>query len=49
MFMLSDLSTFVTGQTLAVDGGSMVRPSYLGPDDVPVFMEDGELRRRLAE
>jgi NAD(P)-dependent dehydrogenase (short-subunit alcohol dehydrogenase family) len=49
MFMLSDLSTFVTGQTLAVDGGSMVRPSYLGPDDVPVFVEDGELRRRLAE
>jgi NAD(P)-dependent dehydrogenase (short-subunit alcohol dehydrogenase family) len=49
MFMLSDLSAFVTGQTLAVDGGSMVRPSYLGPDEVPVFMEDGELRRRLAE
>ena len=49
MFMLSDLSAFVTGQTLAVDGGSMVRPSYLGPDEVPVFMEDGELRRKLAE
>jgi NAD(P)-dependent dehydrogenase (short-subunit alcohol dehydrogenase family) len=49
MFMLSDLSSFVTGQTLAVDGGSMVRPSYLGPDDIPVFVEDGELRQRLAQ
>lgn len=48
MFMLSDLSAFVTGQTLAVDGGSMVRPSYLGPDEIPVFLEDDELRRRLV-
>jgi NAD(P)-dependent dehydrogenase (short-subunit alcohol dehydrogenase family) len=47
MFLLSDLSGFVTGQTIVVDGGSTIRPSYLGPDDIPVFMEDGDLRRRL--
>jgi hypothetical protein len=47
MFLLSDLGGFVTGQTLTADGGSTIRPSYLGPDDVPVFMEDGDLRRRL--
>jgi 3-oxoacyl-[acyl-carrier protein] reductase len=47
LFLLSDLAGFVTGQTLPVDGGSSVRPSYLDADDVPVFMEDGALRRRL--
>ena len=47
MFLLSDLGGFVTGQTIVVDGGSTIRPSYLGPDDIAVFMEDGELRRRL--
>src|SRR5262249_48342117 len=48
VFLLSDLAGFVTGQTLVVDGGSVIRPSYLGPDDIPVFMEDGDLRRRLT-
>jgi hypothetical protein len=49
MFVLSDLGSFVTGQTIVVDGGSMVRPSYLGSDDIPVFMQDGPLRARLSE
>ena len=49
VFLLSDLGGFVTGQTVVVDGGSTIRPSYLGPDDIPVFVEDGELRRRLVQ
>ncbi len=48
LFALGDLAGFVTGQTIPVDGGSSVRPSYLDEHDIPVFMEDGEIRGRLT-
>lgn len=48
MFVLSDLGGFVTGQTIVVDGGSLIRASYLDTDDVPVFMESPEIRGRLS-
>jgi 3-oxoacyl-[acyl-carrier protein] reductase len=47
LFLLSDLASFVSGQVLAVDGGSSVKPSYLDRDDLPVFVRDEELRNRL--
>jgi len=47
LYLCSDLAAFVTGHTLVVDGGSSVRPSFLGPDDLPVFVEDANLRARL--
>ena len=47
MFVLSDLGSFVTGQAIVVDGGSLIRPSYLDADDIPVFMEAPEIRSRL--
>jgi 3-oxoacyl-[acyl-carrier protein] reductase len=48
LFSISDLAGFITGQTIVVDGGSSIRPSYLDVDDIPVFMEDGEIRGRLT-
>jgi NAD(P)-dependent dehydrogenase (short-subunit alcohol dehydrogenase family) len=47
LFLLSGLSGFVSGQVLAVDGGSSARPSYLDDDNLPVFVRDPELRARL--
>ena len=48
LFLLSDLSRWITGQVLAVDGGVSVKPSYLDDDGLPIFVRDEALRRRLT-
>lgn len=47
VFLLSDLSSWITGQVLAVDGGSSVRPSFLDEEDLPVFIADRATRKAL--
>jgi len=49
LFLLSDLAGFVTGQTLVVDGGSSVLPSFLDADGLPVFVHDDAWRARLLQ
>jgi NAD(P)-dependent dehydrogenase (short-subunit alcohol dehydrogenase family) len=48
LFLMSDLAGYVTGQCLAVDGGTSVRPAVNDADELPVFVHNEELRARLT-
>ncbi|HEX5266717.1 MAG TPA: SDR family oxidoreductase, partial [Acidimicrobiales bacterium] len=47
MFLLSDLASYVTAQTLVVDGGNSL--GHPGGDDLPVFVTNPAVRARFGQ
>jgi NAD(P)-dependent dehydrogenase (short-subunit alcohol dehydrogenase family) len=49
LFLLSDLSAYITGQTLLVDGGLNLRWTHLGPDNTSLFLKDDNFRTAMTQ
>jgi NAD(P)-dependent dehydrogenase (short-subunit alcohol dehydrogenase family) len=52
LFLLSDLSSYITGQTILVDGGLNLKWTHLGADNTSLFLRDESFRaavKRWAE
>ena len=48
LFLLSDLSSYITGQTLLVDGGLNLKWTHLGADNTSLFLKDESFRRAIT-
>ncbi|OBK78790.1 SDR family NAD(P)-dependent oxidoreductase [Mycobacterium sp. 1274761.0] len=49
LFLLSDLSSYITGQTLLVDGGLNLKWTHLGADNTSLFLKDETFRAAIKE
>ncbi len=47
LFLLSDLSSYITGQTLLVDGGLNLKWTHLGADNTSLFLKDESFRAAI--
>jgi 3-oxoacyl-[acyl-carrier protein] reductase len=47
LFLLSDLSSYITGQTILVDGGLNLRWTHLGADNTSLFLRDEAFRAAI--
>ena len=47
LFFLSDLSTYITGQTVLVDGGLNLKWTHLGADNTSLFLKDESFRAAI--
>jgi NAD(P)-dependent dehydrogenase (short-subunit alcohol dehydrogenase family) len=47
LFLLSDLSNYITGQTLLVDGGLNLKWSHLDADNTSLFLKDESFRAAI--
>jgi NAD(P)-dependent dehydrogenase (short-subunit alcohol dehydrogenase family) len=47
LFLLSDMSSYITGQTLLVDGGLNLKWTHLGADNTSMFLADDSFRAAI--
>jgi NAD(P)-dependent dehydrogenase (short-subunit alcohol dehydrogenase family) len=47
LFLLSDLSSYITGQTILVDGGLNLKWTHLGADNTSLFLKNEDFRAAI--